>query len=73
MTDNTQRYTGKVKFYNSQKGFGFIKPDDGSADVFIGQKELDARRIASLMPDQRVAYAIKMAKKGPAADRLEVL
>lgn len=72
MSDNSQRYTGKVKFYNSQKGFGFIKADDGSQDVFIGQKSLP-NGVDTLMPDQRVSYLIKTAKKGPAADKLAVL
>lgn len=72
MSNNDSRYTGKVKFYNSQKGFGFIKADDGSADVFIGQKSLP-RGTEALMPDQRVSYIIKEAKKGPAADKLALL
>lgn len=72
MSDNSKRYTGKVKFYNSQKGFGFIKPDDGSQDIFIGQKSLP-KGIDTLMPDQRVSYETKAAKKGPAADKLALL
>jgi cold shock protein len=70
--DTNSRYTGKVKFYNSQKGFGFIKADDGSADVFVGQKSLP-REVESLMPDQKVSYVIKDGKKGPAADKLALL
>lgn len=72
MSDTNSRYTGKVKFYNSQKGFGFIKSDDGSADVFIGQKSLP-KGIEALMPDQRVSYMVKQAAKGPAADKLALL
>lgn len=72
MSDTNSRYTGKVKFYNSQKGFGFIKADDGSQDVFIGQKSLPSG-IETLMPDQKVSYVIKEAKKGRAADKLALL
>lgn len=72
MSDNNSRYTGKVKFYNSQKGFGFIKPDDGSRDVFVGIKALP-RGVDTLLPDQRVSYKIKEAKKGPAADAMSLL
>ena len=72
MSDNNTRYTGKVKFYNSNKGFGFIKADDGSPDVFIGIKSLP-KGVDLLMPDQRVSYAIKQAPKGPAAQNITLL
>lgn len=72
MSDSNSRYTGKVKFYNSQKGYGFLKPDDGSKDIFIGIKALP-NGVDTLLPDQRVSYKIKDAPKGPAATAMELL
>jgi cold shock protein len=56
---------GRVKFFNSRKGFGFIAPDDGSRDVFVSVNVLP--RGTSLVPDQRVSYRLATGKKGPNA------
>jgi CspA family cold shock protein len=65
-----ERHTGKVKFFDTRKGFGFIKPDDGSRDVFIGLNNLP-KGVDSLATDQRCAYSINIGKlnKGPAVDQ----
>lgn len=60
--EESQSY-GTVKWYNSEKGFGFIQPDDGDADVHVSQKNLDG--VTSLKPGDRVSYAKRSGTKGP--------
>lgn len=50
--------TGKVKWYNSQKGFGFIAPDEGGKDVFVHATALEAAGIRGLNDDQVVSYEL---------------
>lgn len=48
--------TGIVKFYNAQKGFGFIQPDDGSKDVFVHATALERAGIGGLTEGQKVSF-----------------
>lgn len=48
--------TGTVKFYNTQKGFGFIQPDDGSKDVFVHATALERACMSSLNEGQKVSF-----------------
>lgn len=48
--------TGTVKFYNSQKGFGFIAPDNGGKDVFVHATALERAGIHSLSEGQKVSF-----------------
>ncbi len=48
--------TGTVKFYNDQKGFGFIQPDDGGKDVFVHATALERAGIRSLNEGQKVSF-----------------
>jgi CspA family cold shock protein len=48
--------TGTVKFYNTQKGFGFIQPDDGSKDVFVHATALERAGMSSLAEGQKVQF-----------------
>lgn len=48
--------TGTVKFYNSQKGFGFIQPDDGQKDVFVHATALEKAGISTLSEGQKVSF-----------------
>lgn len=59
------RSTGKVKFFNEEKGFGFIVPDDGTEDVFVHATAL-ASSLPNLMSDQRVSFEVisSTSKKG---------
>jgi cold shock protein len=57
------RVTGKVKFYNESKAFGFIAPDDGSGDVFVHITGL-ADSIPHLLQDQRVSFEIVASDRG---------
>lgn len=48
--------TGTVKFYNDQKGFGFIQPDDGSQDVFVHATALERAGVSGLAEGQKVSF-----------------
>jgi CspA family cold shock protein len=48
--------TGTVKFYNDQKGFGFIQPDNGGKDVFVHATALERAGMRSLVEGQKVAF-----------------
>jgi CspA family cold shock protein len=65
---------GTVKFFNEEKGFGFIKPDGGSADIFVHISALQASGIRGLQPDQKVSYDTEPDRhgKGPKAINIEL-
>jgi cold shock protein len=67
------RQSGTVKFYNSQKGFGFIKPDDGGKDVFVHVTAVEQSGIANLDEGMRVSFETEPDKrgKGPKAVNLQ--
>ena len=56
--------TGVVKFFNGEKGYGFIKPDDGSADIFVHISAIEQAGLHSLNEGQKVSYDIEPDKKG---------
>ncbi|MCL6250503.1 cold-shock protein [Altererythrobacter sp. KTW20L] len=56
--------TGTVKFFNSDKGYGFIQPDDGSADSFVHISAVQAAGMTSLDKDQRLNYEIEQGRNG---------
>jgi cold shock protein len=64
---------GVVKFFNNEKGFGFIIPDDGGKDVFISARTLTRAGIDSLEAQQRVRVTTRVGQKGPMAERVELL
>jgi CspA family cold shock protein len=51
--------TGTVKFYNSQKGFGFIQPDDGGKDVFVHATALEVAGMRGLVEGQKVTFDVE--------------
>lgn len=62
--------TGKVKFFNDEKGFGFIVPDDGSKDLFV---HITAVQAGSLAENDNVEYEIGEGQKGPCAVNVKPL
>ena len=60
--------TGTVKFFNSQKGFGFIAPSDGSADLFVHVSGINGQN--ELHEGQTVTFDVGKGKKGPCAENV---
>ncbi len=58
---------GTVKWFNAEKGFGFIAPDDGSADVFVHYSEIQGNGFRTLEENQKVEFEIGEGAKGPQA------
>jgi CspA family cold shock protein len=58
---------GTVKFFNADKGYGFIQPDDGSADSFVHISAVQAAGLPTLNKDQRVNYEIEQGRNGKAS------
>ncbi|HRN42053.1 MAG: cold-shock protein [Flavobacteriales bacterium] len=59
--------TGKVKFFNDQKGFGFIVPDDGGKDLFVHKSGTSSY----LKENDEVTYDVEQTPKGPSAINVE--
>jgi CspA family cold shock protein len=59
--------TGTVKWFNDEKGFGFITPDDGSKDVFVHQTAIVSEGFRSLSEGSQVEYETESSDKGPKA------
>jgi CspA family cold shock protein len=64
--------TGKVKWYNSQKGYGFIAPDDGGKDVFVHATALEAAGVRNLVDGQAVSFEITQDRGKSSATHLKV-
>ena len=63
--------TGKVKWFNEQKGFGFITPDDGSDDLFVHHTSIIAEGYRVLQEEQEVEYEEGQGRKGPCATNVK--
>lgn len=64
---------GTVKWFNPDKGFGFINVDGGGSDVFVHFSAIDSSGFRSLDEDQRVEFDVTQGPKGPQAERVRVI
>jgi CspA family cold shock protein len=56
--------TGTVKFFNADKGYGFIQPEDGGTDAFVHISAVEAAGMRTLDRDQRVSYELEQDRRG---------
>ena len=64
---------GSVKWFNAEKGFGFIAPDGGGADVFVHYSAIQSDGYRTLDEGQRVEFEITQGQKGPQADQVRAI
>ena len=69
------RQLGKVKFFNTQKGYGFITPDEGGKDVFVHISAVEQSGLAALDEGMRLSFETEQDRrgKGPKAINLELV
>ena len=56
--------SGTVKWFNAQKGYGFIQPDDGSNDVFVHISAVERAGLSSLNENQKLSYELEQGQRG---------
>jgi CspA family cold shock protein len=64
---------GTVKWFNAEKGFGFISTDDNGPDVFVHYSAIQGSGFRSLEENQRVSFEVSQGAKGPQADSVLVI
>jgi cold shock protein len=64
---------GKVKWFNDQKGFGFITPEDGSKDLFVHHSSIQASGFKTLAENQAVEFDVEQSEKGPRAANVRAI
>jgi CspA family cold shock protein len=64
---------GKVKWFNDQKGFGFITPEDGSKDLFVHHSSIQGSGFKTLAENQEVEFDVQQSEKGPRAANVKPL
>lgn len=69
MSDTT---TGTVKWFNEDKGFGFITPSNGGKDVFVHFRSIESEGFKTLAEGQEVTFVIEQGQKGPQANNVRV-
>ncbi|HEY6612003.1 Cold shock protein CapB [compost metagenome] len=68
----SNRQTGTVKWFNDEKGFGFITPADGSADLFVHFRAIQSDGFKSLSEGQKVSFVAAKGQKGMQAEEVRV-
>jgi CspA family cold shock protein len=63
--------TGSVKWFSAEKGFGFVTPEDGSADVFVHSSAIAGEGFKNLEEGQKVDYEVTQGPKGPQASNVK--
>ncbi|MEF2509766.1 cold-shock protein [Vibrio mimicus] len=69
----SNKTTGLVKWFNETKGFGFITPDNGGADLFVHFKSIISDGFKTLSEGQKVAFNVEQGNKGPQAANVTLL
>lgn len=64
---------GTVKWFNAEKGYGFIAPEDGSADLFVHYSSIEGNGFKSLDENQRVEFEVGEGQKGPQAQAVHAI
>jgi cold shock protein len=64
------RVTGTVKWFNNEKGFGFITPENGSKDCFVHHSAIQSNGFRTLEEGEKVEFEIVQGQKGPAAEKV---
>jgi CspA family cold shock protein len=64
---------GRVKFFNEQKGFGFVMPEGGGQDIYLHASALRRSGVPTIAPEQRIRYSTRSGNKGPEVDRIELM
>ncbi|MCV6637152.1 cold-shock protein [Candidatus Albibeggiatoa sp. nov. NOAA] len=70
---NTNKVTGSVKWFNEEKGFGFLSQSNGGDDVFVHFRAIVSEGFKTLAEGQQVSFEITQGKKGLQAENVEVL
>jgi len=63
---------GTVKWFNAEKGFGFIAPENGGADVFVHYSAIESSGFRELTENQQVSYEVTQGAKGPQASSVVI-
>lgn len=71
----SEQINGTVKWFNDEKGYGFIQPDDGGKDVFVHFRQVNrsGHGRVTLQEGQKVAFQIGEGQKGPQAENVDIL
>jgi cold shock protein len=68
-----EREFGTVKWFNDEKGYGFITPEKGGKDLFVHHSEINADGFRTLTEGDRVEYSVGQGQKGPNAQNVQVV